>query len=82
MENMGILQFTLELKKLNPDVCLVYDADSQPAIIYCNCEPQDLKYPKGYYFSGKNKITNRHHSSSEPFEFFHCYKDLTIAYQD
>lgn len=82
MENMGILKFALELKKLNPDTCLVYDTDSRPEIIYCNRDPRDLKYPTGYHYAARNRITNKHCSSSEPFECFVCYKDVSVAYQD
>lgn len=82
MENLGIIKLAKALKELNPAVCLVYDTFSWPGIIYCSQEPQTLKYPKGYYYSEKNGITNKHSTASGIYETFECYKDTTIAYQD
>jgi hypothetical protein len=82
MENMGIIKFTAELQKLNPDTVLVYDMDFFPAIIYCNCEPRKLKLPKGYYYTEKNGITNKHNTQSGAYEMFDCYKCTEVACRD
>lgn len=82
MENMGILKFSTALQKLNPSVCLVYDMEIFPAIIYCDCEPRKLILPKGYYYSEKNGITNKHNTKTGMYEVFDCYKCSEIAHYD
>lgn len=60
-----------ELKKLNPNVAMLIDDDSYPAIIVARCQScENLKFPEGYYYNEKNGLTNKHNTTSGQYESF------------
>ena len=71
MENMGIQKLTKELKKLNPNINISFEADSCPAIIIARCSDcAMLNLLVGYYCNGKNELTNKHNTTSGQYESF------------
>lgn len=71
MENMGIQKLTKELRKLNPNVDVRFDADTFPALIIVRCSDcTQLNLPAGYYINGKNGLTNKHNTTSGQYESF------------
>ncbi len=72
MENMGIAKMKEELIRLNPGVKFdVRDYKVSPVIIiYGNVAGGSLNLPDGYYYNGKNSITNKHNTKTGLYESF------------
>ena len=51
-----------ELKRLNPDVDIEFDAVER--ICYTSVSPKKLVLPKGFYYNEKNGITNKHNTKT------------------
>lgn len=56
-----------ELNRLNPDAKIIYIGNENTGnrpYISTEIEPENLKYPQGFYYNEKNGITNKHNTKS------------------
>ena len=79
MENIGIKRMTQELIKLNPEVHFdVYDLSKAPVIVIFGDKPgEQLKLPKGYYYSVGDGITDKYNTESGLYEDFDYEYDVS-----